>query len=61
MLLLTVVLLPVLLVNDVRMGDPYFCKYLCRRECSKARFRSPSSIVAYAPHWERCSPGSSSF
>lgn len=28
-LLLTVVLLPALLVNDVGMGDPYFCKYLC--------------------------------
>lgn len=28
-LLLTVVLLPVLVVNDVGMGDPFFCKYLC--------------------------------
>ena len=28
-LLLTVVLLPALLANDVGMGDPYFCKYLC--------------------------------
>lgn len=28
-LLLTVILLPALLVNDVGMGDPYFCKYLC--------------------------------
>lgn len=28
-LLLMVVLLPMLLVNDVGMGDPYFCKYLC--------------------------------
>ena len=24
-----VVLLPAFLVNDVGMGDPYFCKYLC--------------------------------
>ena len=24
-----VVLLPALLVNDVGMGDPFFCKYLC--------------------------------
>lgn len=28
-LLITVVLLPALAVNDVGMGDPYFCKYLC--------------------------------
>ena len=28
-LLLAVVLLPVLVVNDVGMGDPFFCKYLC--------------------------------
>lgn len=28
-LLLTVVLLPVLVVNDVGMGDPFFCKYIC--------------------------------
>ena len=28
-LLLAVVLLPALIVNDVGMGDPYFCKYIC--------------------------------
>ena len=28
-LLLAVVLLPALVVNDVGMGDPYFCKYIC--------------------------------
>ena len=28
-LLLTVVLLPALITNDVGMGDPFFCKYLC--------------------------------
>ncbi len=28
-LLLAVVLLPVLIVNDLGMGDPIFCKYLC--------------------------------
>ena len=28
-LLLMVVLLPAFLVNDVGMGDPFFCKYLC--------------------------------
>ena len=28
-LLLKVVLLPAFLVNDVGMGDPFFCKYLC--------------------------------
>ena len=28
-LLLTVVLLPILVVNDVGMGDPFFCKYIC--------------------------------
>ncbi len=28
-LLIMVVLLPMLAVNDVGMGDPYFCKYLC--------------------------------
>ena len=26
---MTVVLLPVLVVNDVGMGDPFFCKYIC--------------------------------
>ena len=28
-LLIMVVLLPALVVNDVGMGDPFFCKYLC--------------------------------
>ena len=28
-LLLAVVLLPALAVNDVGMGDPFFCKYIC--------------------------------
>ena len=28
-LLVMVVLLPVLVTNDVGMGDPFFCKYLC--------------------------------
>ena len=28
-LLLAVVLLPALIVNDVGMGDPFFCKYIC--------------------------------
>ena len=28
-LVLAVVLLPVLVVNDVGMGDPFFCKYIC--------------------------------
>ncbi len=28
-LLFAVVLLPVLIVNDLGMGDPYFCKYIC--------------------------------
>lgn len=28
-LLLSVVLLPALAVNDVGMGDPFFCKYIC--------------------------------
>lgn len=28
-LLLAVVLLPVLVVNDTGMGDPFFCKYVC--------------------------------
>lgn len=28
-LLFAVVLLPVLLVNDLGMGDPFFCKYIC--------------------------------
>lgn len=25
----TVILLPALIINDVGMGDPYFCKYIC--------------------------------
>ena len=29
MLLITVILLPALVVNDVGMGDPFFCKYIC--------------------------------
>ena len=28
-LAVTVLLLPALLVNDVGLGDPYFCKYIC--------------------------------
>ena len=29
MLVVMVVLLPILVVNDLGMGDPFFCKYLC--------------------------------
>ena len=28
-LVVMVVLLPILVVNDLGMGDPFFCKYLC--------------------------------
>ena len=28
-LVLTVVVLPILVVNDLGMGDPFFCKYIC--------------------------------
>ena len=28
-LLLSVVILPAFVVNDVGMGDPFFCKYIC--------------------------------
>ena len=28
-LLLTVIILPIFFVNDVGMGEPFFCKYLC--------------------------------
>lgn len=28
-LVLTVILLPILVVNDLGMGDPFFCKYIC--------------------------------
>ena len=37
-LLLTVVLLPVLVVNDVGMGDPFFCKYICPQVCLRVQF-----------------------
>ena len=30
-LLIMVVLLPALVVNEMGMGDPFFCKYLCPR------------------------------
>ena len=32
-LLVMVFLLPAFLVNDVGMGDPFFCKYLCPQGC----------------------------
>ncbi|HAL19528.1 MAG TPA: 4Fe-4S ferredoxin, partial [Ruminococcaceae bacterium] len=28
-LLFMVILMPMLITNDVGMGDPFFCKYLC--------------------------------
>lgn len=41
-LLFAVVLLPVLVVNDVGMGDPFFCKYICPQGVLEVRFRCPS-------------------
>ena len=40
-LLVMVVLLPLLAVNELGMGDPFFCKYLCPQGVLEAPFPSP--------------------
>ena len=57
-LALTVVLLPAVLVNDVGMGDPLFCKYICPQGVLEVLSRFPSSIAASDRRWGRCSRGS---
>ena len=41
-LFFTVIALPALVVNDVGMGDPFFCKYLC----PAGSFRGGNSLVS---------------
>ena len=53
-LLLAVVLLPALIVNDVGMGDPYFCKYICPQGVLEARSRSQPQTRASARRWACC-------
>ena len=40
-LLVMVVLLPLLAVNELGMGDPFFCKYLCPQGVLEGALPSP--------------------
>lgn len=47
-LLVTVILLPVLVVNDVGMGDPFFCKYICPQGVLEVQFHCLLLMRVYA-------------
>ena len=52
-LLVMVFLLPAFLVNDVGMGDPFFCKYLCPLGAVYSVF-NPLSVFRYRVDKEKC-------
>ena len=56
-LALFVIVLPMTIVNEVGMGDPFFCKYLCPAGILEAVFPWPSPMPASGPAWADCSPG----
>ena len=59
-LLVMVFLLPAFLVNDVGMGDPFFCKYLAPRAC----WRGYPALLANSGigrRWAACLHGNSAF
>ena len=58
-LLVMVFLLPAFLVNDVGMGDPFFCKYLCPKACWREPSRCPLPIPASGRRWASCLHGNS--
>ncbi len=60
-LLVMVFLLPAFLVNDVGMGDPFFCKYLCPQGVLEGPSRCPLPIPASGRRWASCLHGSSAF
>ena len=47
-LLLMVVLLPAFAVDELGMGDPFFCKYLCPQWLSSYRFISAFASASSA-------------
>ena len=57
-LVVTVFLLPLLVVNELGLGDPYFCKYLCPQGVLEGAI--PLSLVNSGIR-ARYSPGSSAF
>ena len=60
-LLVTVFLLPALAVDDVGMGAPFFCKYICPQGVLEEQFRYPLSIPVFDLHSEHCLLGNSVF
>ena len=60
-LLFAVVLLPVLLVNDLGMGDPFFCKYICPQGVLEAPFLWPLPMPAFDLRWDSSLLGNLSF
>lgn len=52
-LLFAVILLPMLITNDVDMGDPFFCKYLCPQGVLEGQSLLLPSIRESVPHWVR--------
>ena len=56
-LVLFVIVLPMTVVNEVDMGDPFFCKYLCPAGILEGASPWPSPTRASGPAWGRCLPG----
>ena len=51
-----VIMLPLIVVNELGMGDPFFCKYICPQGVVEGAI--PLAIAALS---ERCSPGKPAF
>ena len=60
-LLVMVVLLPLLAVNELGMGDPFFCKYLCPQGVLEGAIPLSLTMLASAPRWASCSHGKPAF
>ena len=61
-LLIMVVLLPALVVNEMGMGDPFFCKYLCPQGVLEGAIPlSLTNAGIRAAPWAGSSPGSCVF
>ena len=57
-LALFVIVLPMTIVNEVGMGDPFFCKYLCPAGILEGGIPLAfADAPASGPAWADCSPG----
>ena len=60
-LLVFVIVLPMEIVNEVGLGDPFFVNISVLLAFSKAVSRCPSQTRAFVPAWENYLPGKAAF